>query len=93
VQLVGSIVALDYDFKNTTAGVKAPDNPRHFKPYASDVNPVELARRTSGYTGADVEIILQNARMMRVKQAVATGIAESISQDDIIAAINAYQKP
>jgi ATP-dependent 26S proteasome regulatory subunit len=93
VQLVGSIVALDYDFKNTTAGVKAPDNPRHFKPYASDVNPVELARRTSGYTGADVEIILQNARMMRFKQAVATGIAESISQDDIIAAINAYQKP
>jgi hypothetical protein len=31
--------------------------------------------------------------MMRFKQAVATGIAESISQDDIIAAINAYQKP
>ncbi|ASJ12967.1 CDC48 family AAA ATPase [Thermococcus thioreducens] len=43
-------------------------------PLAEDVSPEELAKRTEGYTGADIEAVVREAAMLAMRRALQEGI-------------------
>lgn len=61
--------------------------------YAPDLEINDLTNNTDGYTGADIEQILLNARRRRFLEVVKNGSAQPIGQADLLHAIKLYQKP
>ncbi len=64
-----------------------------FQPYASDINPAELARHTEDMTGADITEILHTARTKKFTEAALSGTPTPISHNDILSVIRSYRKP
>jgi transitional endoplasmic reticulum ATPase len=59
------------------------------KPLARPLDPVDLARRTPGFTGAAIEVACRRAALLALRRSLAGGGATplEITQEDLVAAI------
>ncbi len=51
------------------------------KPLAEDVNIDELAERTEGYTGADIEAVCREAGMLAIREAIKPGMSKEEAKE------------
>ena len=79
--------------EETLSSVAIETTNTQFQPYASDINPTELARHTEDMTGADITAILHTARTKKFTEAALSGAPTPISHNDILSVIHSYRKP
>ncbi len=90
VLLARSVAELDGD---TALTAMLAEEPLQSRVYADDLDLNELTRYTDGYTGADIEQVLHEARKLRFEEAVRTGSMQPVDQDVLLFIIERYLKP